>query len=111
MLSSASITVLASDWAALAAFALPALVAADDQPPPDLLPATLEPRSHRLQPEALAVAPSQSACAGTSGHAAPPCKQMTPQSPPFASNLPAAGGHRRPCWSDACACRTRADPV
>src|SRR5579864_9442249 len=108
MLSSASITVLASDWAALAAFALPALVAADDQL---LRDSSLGLHSRHLPLVALAATLSRSVCVGTSGRAAPPCKQRTQQSPPFASNLPAAAGHRRPCWSGACACRTRADPV
>src|SRR5689334_18418299 len=64
-------------------------------------------RSPRLGQAALAATLSQSACAGTSGRAAPPNKQRTQQSRPSASGLPVAAGRRRPCWSGAFACRTQ----
>src|SRR6185503_16106414 len=102
------VTALASDLAALEAFAPPALVAADDLQLPGSLPVTRALRFRRLLRAELAAALSQSACAGTSDHAAPPCKQMTPQLPQSASGLPAGDGHKRPCWSDASASRTPA---
>src|SRR5947209_9930002 len=94
-----SATASASDSAApeafgLAPFALPVLVVAGGRRQPDLSPATLELHSLRLPMAALAAVLSQSACAGTSGHAALPCKQKTQQSPPSASDLPVASGHR-----------------
>src|ERR1700686_1229482 len=109
------ITVLESGWAAPADVVLPgvglaALAAADGPLPPGWSRAKAELHSPRRQPVALAAALSQWACAGTSGRAAPPYKQTTQQSPPSASSLPAAGGHRRPCWSGVCVCRIRLGP-
>src|SRR5689334_20041678 len=67
------IAVLALVSAAPVAFAPPVWAAADDQPPPDLSPAMLEQRSHRLPLAELGATLSRLACAGTSGRAAPPC--------------------------------------
>src|SRR6185437_11753681 len=101
-------TVWELGWAALVVSLPMAEAAAGDQPLQDLLPAKLERRSH---PQAVVVeaALSRSACAGTSGHAEPPYKQMMLQSRPFASGLPVAGGHKRPCLSGACACHIPRD--
>src|ERR1700731_737002 len=96
--------------AGLLAFGLQVWVAADGRLPQGSLLVKRERHSHHPRSEAVAAVLSRSASAGTSGRAAPPYKQMTQQSPPSASGLPVAGGHRRPCWSDECACRTQWDP-
>src|SRR5262249_26331742 len=109
--TASSITALESGSAWPAAVFVPPAevreVAEDDRRPQGSSPVTRAPRSRRLEQAALAATLSQSACAGTSGRAAPPCKQRTQQSPPSASGLPAEGGRRRPCWSGAFACRTQ----
>src|SRR5689334_5968887 len=98
-------------WAGPADAVPPALAAADDQPPQGSSPKKADLHSRPLLPEAWVAAPSQWACVGTSGHAAPPYRQTKPQLPPSASSLPAAGDRKRPCWSGAYACRTQWGPV
>ena len=106
-----ALTVLELDLVALEAFGLPALAVADDLRLPGSLLVTPALRFRRLEQAVAAAALSQSACAGTSDHAAPPYKQMTQQSPPFASDLPAADDRTRPCWSGAYECHTPAGLV
>src|ERR1700704_1219100 len=102
-----TLTVSASDSAELPAFVLPAWAAVDDRLPPGLSREKQAPHSHHLLVAEVAAALSQWAYVGTSGRAAPPYIQMTQQSPPSASGLPAEGDRKRPCWSGACACRIR----